>query len=225
MKNKQKKLSFDIKDVLKRVEKAIERYAKAALFDLAEQGHLSVYEQAIACLLSVRTRDEVTLPVSLKLFELANTPEKMLKLPENKILESIRSCTFPEQKLHRILEVSRVAVEDYQGNLPCDEEKILDLPGIGPKCANLILGIACAQKKVSVDIHVHRVTNRWGYVQSKNPVGTMRELEKKLPYEDWIRINALLVPFGKHICRGGLPLCSTCPVLVYCQQVGVKKHL
>ena len=220
-----RKLDFDIDNMMERVKKAVDPYAKAALFDLAEQGHRSVFEQAIACLLSVRTRDEVTLPVALDLFALAKTSEEMLRLSKDKILEVIRSCTYPEQKLHRILEISRITQEVYNGELPCEEEKIIELPGIGPKCANLILGIACQQPKISVDIHVHRVTNRWGYVQAKNPVSTMNELKKKLPKDYWITINALLVPFGKHICRGALPLCSTCPVFVYCRQIGVKKHL
>ena len=110
------------------------------------------------------------------------------------------------------------------GELPCEEPALLALPGVGPKCAHLALGIACGATLISVDIHVHRVTNRWGYVAASTPEKTMAALEAKLPKRYWIEINRLLVPFGKHICTGNLPHCSTCPVLEMCQQVGVKAH-
>jgi endonuclease-3 len=96
--------------------------------------------------------------------------------------------------------------------------------GVGPKCANLALGIACGQSRIGVDIHVHRVTNRWGVVSARSPEQTMLALEKILPKRYWVEINRLLVPFGKHICTGKLPKCSTCPVLEYCRQVGVTAH-
>jgi endonuclease III len=108
--------------------------------------------------------------------------------------------------------------------LPCDREVMLALPGVGPKCANLVLGIACGEARIGVDIHVHRVTNRWGYVQAPTPEKTMEQLEAKLPRRYWVEINRLLVPFGKHVCTGRLPKCSTCPVLDMCRQVGVTEH-
>ena len=108
--------------------------------------------------------------------------------------------------------------------LPCDFDVLTSFRGVGPKCANLSMGVACGAERISVDIHVHRVTNRWGYVETTSPEGTMRALERKLPRDFWVEINRLLVPFGKHICTGHLPKCSTCPVLEYCRQVGVVKH-
>ena len=96
--------------------------------------------------------------------------------------------------------------------------------GVGPKCANLALGIACNQSLIGVDIHVHRVTNRWGLVVTKTPEKTMEALQEELPRANWVEINALLVPFGKHICTGSQPVCSTCPLLEMCQQVGVTSH-
>jgi endonuclease III len=101
---------------------------------------------------------------------------------------------------------------------------LLSFAGVGPKCANLALGIACDEKVISVDIHVHRITNRWGYVKTSSPEKTIDALAAKLPKKYWIEINALLVPFGKHICTGQRPKCSTCPVLEYCQQVGVTSY-
>jgi endonuclease III len=108
--------------------------------------------------------------------------------------------------------------------LPCDAATLLSLPGVGPKCANLVLGIACGQARIAVDIHVHRVTNRWGYVQAGSPEQSMRALESKLPKKYWVEINSLLVPFGKHICTGTKPRCSSCPLLELCRQVGVTEH-
>ena len=101
---------------------------------------------------------------------------------------------------------------------------MLSFSGVGPKCANLVLGIACGQSHIGVDIHVHRVTNRWGYVRANSPEVTMLELQQILPAQYRVEINRLLVPFGKHICTGTLPKCSTCPVLAYCRQVGVGAH-
>jgi endonuclease-3 len=115
-------------------------------------------------------------------------------------------------------------VTEYGGELPCDREVLLDLHGVGPKCANLVLGIACGEPFISVDVHVHRVCNRWGYVQTKSPEKTMAALQEKLPQSYWVEINSLLVPFGKHICTGVRPKCSTCPLLSMCQQVGVTGH-
>ena len=100
----------------------------------------------------------------------------------------------------------------------------MSFAGVGPKCAHLVLGIACGEPFISVDVHVHRVTNRWGYVKASTPEKTMAALGEKLPRRYWIEINRLLVPFGKHICTGNLPHCSTCPVLEMCQQVGVTSH-
>jgi len=100
----------------------------------------------------------------------------------------------------------------------------MSFAGVGLKCTNLVLGIACGQAQVSADIHVHRVTNRWGYVQTTTPEKTSAALEEILPERYWVEINRLLVPFGKFICTGQLPKCSTCPVLVYCRQVGVGRH-
>ena len=107
------------------------------------------------------------------------------------------------------------------GELPANRDVLMAFPGVGPKCANLALGIAAGQSVISVDVHVHRVTNRWGYVQTKTPERTMAALGVTLPERYWVDINRLLVPFGKHICTGSRPRCSTCPVLPYCRQVGV----
>ncbi|HEX7089865.1 MAG TPA: endonuclease III [Longimicrobiales bacterium] len=218
------KRPFDIDEVMRRVRRAVRPLPKAALFELAEAGHDSVFEQLAACIVSVRTRDETMLEAAKRLFAAARTPERAAGLGVAGIEARIRACTFHERKAAQIHEIARRAVERYGGAVPCDEEVLLSFPGVGQKCANLVLAIACGEPRIGVDVHVHRVTNRWGYVRTKRPEATRRALEKRLPRRYWVEINRVLVPFGKHVCTGRLPHCSTCPVLEFCRQVGVTEH-
>ena len=148
----------------------------------------------------------------------------MSRLPVERIDEAIGLSTFHEPKARQIREIARRIVADHGGELPCADDVLLSFPGVGPKCANLVLGIACGKARIGVDVHVDRVTNRWGYVAERTPEKTMAALEAKLPKKYWVEINRLLVPFGKHVCTGKLPKCSTCPVLDMCRQVGVTAH-
>ena len=216
--------TFDIGLALKLISEAVRLFPKAAMFELAEDGFDSPFEQLVACMISIRTYDEVSLPTARKLFARARTPAQMSKMTPKEIDSLINTSTFHERKAAQIHVIAKRIMDEYDGNLPCDSETLLSFSGVGPKCAHLVLGIACGQPYISVDIHVHRVTNRWGYVKASTPEKTMAALEAKLPQKHWIDINRLLVPFGKHICTGTLPKCSTCPVLDMCQQVGVKAH-
>lgn len=218
------KLPFDLSIVLKRIEKAVKPFPKAAMFDLYERGYKTLFEQLISCIISIRTMDETTIPLSLKLFSIARTPEQLIKLTPKELEDILYGSTFPGQKAYTMLGIAKAAIEKYGGELPADFEQLTSLKGVGPKCANLALGIAGKQEAISVDVHVHRVVNRWGYVITKQPEATMKELEAKVPRKKWIDINRLLMPFGKHICTGRLPHCSTCPVLEYCNQIGVTTH-
>jgi endonuclease-3 len=209
---------------MERIAEAVRPFPKAALFELADEGLGSVFEILIACIISIRTRDETTLVCARRLFELARTPEAMRRLSAERIDAAIGESTFHEPKARQIREIARRVVEDHGGELPCEDEVLTSFPGVGPKCANLVLGIACGKPRIGVDVHVHRVTNRWGYVLEKTPEKTMAALEAKLPRKHWVEINRLLVPFGKHVCTGVRPKCSTCPVLDMCRQVGVGEH-
>ena len=210
--------------VLNEVRAAVQPYPKAAMFELAELGYSTVFEQLIACIVSIRTLDEVSLPAARRLLERARSPAALAELTPPEIDELITPSMFHARKAFQIQAIVRQTLELYGGELPCDEQVLLSFSGVGVKCAHLALGIGCNQPWISVDIHVHRVTNRWGYVSAPTPEQTMLQLEQKLPKSDWIEINRLLVPFGKHICGGSLPHCSTCPVLEMCQQVGVTSH-
>jgi endonuclease III len=218
------KRPFDIDEVIRRVRVAVRPFPKAAMFKLADEGFSSPFEQLVACIISIRTRDEVTIPTARRLFARAHTPLEVSRLTSREINQLIRACTFHERKAQQILRIARRIVDEYEGALPCEAEALLSFEGVGPKCANLVLGIACGQPRVGVDIHVHRVTNRWGYVRTRTPEQTSVALEDKLPRRYWVEINRLLVPFGKHICTGALPRCSECAVLEFCRQVGVEKH-
>lgn len=218
------KQPFDINLTMTHIEEAVAPYPKAALFELAEDGHDTAFEQLVACIISIRTRDEVSLPVARRLFARARTPEAICAMTPAEIATLIAPSAFSEAKAVNIHTIAQRTLDEFGGQTPCDSAALQSFSGVGPKCANLVLGIACGQPFIGVDIHVHRVTNRWGYVAAATPDKTMVALETTLPKEYWVDINRLLVPFGKHICTGRLPRCSTCPVLDMCQQVGVTTH-
>ena len=241
------KIPFDIDSVLDHVRDAVAPLPKAAMFALADDGYRTPFEQVVACVISIRTYDEVSLPAAKRLFAVAQTPAQLAAMSPVEIEALIRPTTFHERKARQIREIAEIVATDHGGELPCDFTLLRALPGVGPKCANLALGIssmgrgvaaggvgaagggtaenrATARRLVAVDIHVHRVTNRWGYVSAPTPEKTREALEKVLPRRYDVEINALLVPFGKHICTGVRPKCSTCPVLDMCRQVGVERH-
>jgi endonuclease-3 len=215
---------FDIHAVIRRVRQEVKQFADAAMFDLAEHGFATPFHQLAACIISVRTRDEVSLPAALRLFKVAPTSKDVAALGVKKISELIKPASFYETKAYNIRDLAQRVTDEFAGNLPCDFQVMTSFRGVGPKCANLTLGIACGATEISVDVHVHRVTNRWGLVRSPTAEGTRRLLEQHLPRKYWVEINRLLVPFGKHVCTGHLPKCSVCPVLEYCRQVGVTEH-
>jgi endonuclease III len=155
------KLPFDIAVALERIGHAVQPWPKAALFQLAEEGYRSVFEQLVACIISIRTYDEVTLPVSRKLFAQARTPADIGRLSWEELDALINPCTFHERKAGQLLAIAREVEEKYGDTLPGDRDVLLSFAGVGPKCANLVLGVACGVPVISVDIHVHRVTGRW----------------------------------------------------------------
>ena len=212
---------YPLDKMFERIEALIERFPKAAMFELKERGHGSLFEQLVSCILSIRTYDEVSLPASLALFALASTPEAMLALEERELLEAIKEVTYAERKASQIHEIARQIVEDHGGLLPADEELVRSFKGVGPKCANLALGIASGLPRVSVDVHVHRVVNRWGLVETTTPEKTLKALDKIVPEALKVDVNRLLMPFGKQHCTRYRPKCASCPVLTWCEQRGV----
>lgn len=144
----------------------------------------------------------------------------MRQLGVKEIETLIQESTFADRKAAQIHTIATILVNDHNGNLPCDVDVMLSFNGVGPKCAHLAMGIACQQPYISVDIHVHRVVNRWGYVETKTPEKTTQALEAKLPQQYWIETNQILMPFGKQICKQQ-PQCDRCPIETLCAKVGV----
>ncbi len=215
---------IDINEVFRRLRLATAGLPKAAMFQLRDEGYASPFEQLAAALISARTRDETTVPICRRLFAAARTPEQLLALPEGKLLALLHGATFAEQKARNLKRIAEEIMVRYRGRVPDRMEALTALPGVGPKIAGLVLGIAFGKPAIAVDVHVFRVVNRWGYVAARTPEKTAEALAAKLPERYWIEINERLVPFGKFICTRVEPKCSTCLLLSMCRQVGVMQH-
>lgn len=163
------KKPFNIHTVVRRIRKSVGAFADAAMHELYDKGYTSLFEQLVACIISIRTLDEVSLPVSIKLLDAARTPEAMVKLGPKAIDKLIHASSFHEVKAYQIHEIARRTASEFSGKLPCDFDTLTSFKGVGPKCANLALGIACKQSRISVDVHVFRVTKRWGIQNAKTP--------------------------------------------------------
>jgi endonuclease-3 len=177
----------------------------------------------IACLLSLRTQDKTTDEASARLFRLAETPQKMLKLPTAKIQKAIYPVGFYKTKAENIKKICEMLLSDFNGQVPDNIDGLLNLPGVGRKTANLVVTLGYQKPGICVDTHVHRITNRWGYVETASPDKTEMTLREKLPKRYWIEINELLVTYGQNICKPISPFCSQCKIHRYCKRVGVTR--
>ena len=181
----------------------------------------SPYLVLISCIMSLRTKDETTLPASERLFKLADNPRDMLKLKPRQIEKAIFPVGFYRTKAKTILGISRDIIDKHGGRVPDDLNVLLTLKGVGRKTANLVLTEGFHKPAICVDTHVHRISNRFGYVKTANPEETEWALREKLPRKYWGEYNALLVTWGQNICKPISPLCSECPVRPFCARVGV----
>ena len=179
------------------------------------------FKVLISCLLSLRTQDKVTGEASQRLFQLAQTPEAMSKLSVESIEKAIYPVGFYRVKSLRIKDLSREIIQTYSGRVPKTIEELLLLKGVGRKTANLVVTLGYDREGICVDIHVHRITNRWGLVRTKTPYQTEFALREILPVRYWKQLNSYLVTFGQGICRPISPLCSQCKIRPACARVGV----
>ena len=177
----------------------------------------------ISCLLSLRAKDATTEKISQELFKIADTPEKISKLPPKKLEKIIFSSGHYKKKAKTLQEVSKELIHKFSSQVPKTKEELLSIKGIGPKTANIVLAFAFAQPVLPIDTHCHRIPNRLGWVETKNPEQTEKELEKILPKKYWQEFNAVFVLFGKEICQPVSPWCSKCPIEKFCQKINVKK--
>jgi endonuclease-3 len=175
----------------------------------------------ISCILSLRTQDKTTHAASERIFHLARTPEEMAMLTESAIEAAIYPVGFYRRKAKAIKTISRILLTEHGGRVPEEIETLLSLPGVGRKTANLVVTLGYRKPGICVDTHVHRITNRWGYVRTKTPGQTEQALRAKLPGRYWIVINDLLVTFGQNLCKPISPHCSRCRLYRLCDRVGV----
>jgi len=177
----------------------------------------------ISCILSLRTKDTVSLPASQRLFKLAKTPQTLLTIPLHTIEKVIYPCGFYRQKAKQIIQICRDLLSNFDGIVPSTEQELLTLKGVGRKTANLVLGEGFGIPAICVDTHVHRISNRLGLVKTKTPEETERALQKLLPKKYWVEYNTLLVIWGQNVCVPISPFCSECPIFDLCERVGVKR--
>jgi endonuclease III len=177
----------------------------------------------IACLLSLRARDEATEKISQELFKIAATPEKISKLPTKKLEKIIFSSGHYHKKAQALKSVSNELITRFNSKVPSTKEELMSIKGIGPKTSNIVLNFAFNQPYIPVDTHCHRLPNRLGWVKTKTPEQTEKELMKILPKKYWIEFNGIFVLFGRTICTPISPFCSKCPISSYCPKIGVDK--
>lgn len=182
------------------------------------------FKVLISCILSLRTQDKTTGKASERLFKLASTPEAMSRLRAKTIEKAIFPVGFYRVKAERIREMSREITVRYNSKVPDEIDELLKLKGVGRKTANLVVTLGYNKPGICVDTHVHRITNRWGYLKTTTPEKTEFVLRKKLPKQYWLEINGLLVAFGQGICKPISPVCSKCSIKAYCAKVCIGKH-
>ena len=178
----------------------------------------------VSCILSLRTQDKTTGDAFRRLKRRARTPKGLLRIPERELAEIIYPVGFYNQKAKQLHEIARALLQDYEGKVPDTIEELIRLKGVGRKTANLTVTIGHGKPGICVDTHVHRITNRWGYIKTKTPDDSEFALRKKLPEAYWIEFNDLLVTFGQNLCAPVSPKCSECKLSRYCAQKGVGKH-
>lgn len=209
----------EIPEMLRRIRRRVREW------DVPVVGHYQQdpFQVLIACLLSLRTKDQTTKEASRRLFALARTPAALAALPVGRIEKAIYPVGFYKTKARRVKMISRLLLDRHEGKVPSDLDTLLSLPGVGRKTANLVVTLGFRKPGICVDTHVHRITNRWGYVTTKTPELTEAALRRKLPRRYWIELNDLLVAYGQNLCTPLSPFCSRCPLEAFCAKRGVGR--
>jgi len=210
----------DIQATLRILRREVSQWQEPVVGVVAKESS-DPFRILIACVLSLRTKDQTTAEASRRLFSLASDPSNMLRLSRRRIERAIYPVGFYRTKAKQIHEICRRLLTEYDGRVPDSLEDLLTLKGVGRKTANLVVTVGFGKPGICVDTHVHRISNRWGYVKTKTPEDTEQALRRKLPRRYWITFNDLLVPFGQNLCQPVSPYCSRCKLVKYCDQVGV----
>jgi endonuclease-3 len=215
--------AIDIDRVVRTLRRTSRQWNPTAVGAVAQDSR-DPFRILISCLISLRTKDQVTAEASARLFRLARTPRAMRSLPPARIARAIYPAGFYRTKARTIRALCRALIQEHGGMVPDDLETLLTLKGVGRKTANLVVTVGYGKPGICVDTHVHRISNRLGIVRTKTPEQTEFALRKVLPRRHWIPYNDLLVTFGQNVCKPISPLCSACPVQDQCPRIGVGKH-
>lgn len=216
-------LISDLPKVFSILKKEYARFQTPAVTEVAEGLRASPFRVLVSCLISLRTKDDVTREASLRLFRLADTPGEMARLKTAQVEKAVYPAGFYRTKAATIIDLSRELVENHSSRVPDTMEGLLELKGVGRKTANLVLTLGFGKPGICVDTHVHRITNRWGLVSTRTPEETEYALRELLPKRYWIPINDLLVAYGQNVCGPLSPLCSSCRIARWCSRAGVGK--
>ncbi|MDD5433870.1 MAG: endonuclease III [Nitrospira sp.] len=212
----------DIHNIIRILKEDVKSWDIPAVGVVAEETK-DPFKILVSCILSLRTKDITTAMASQRLFSLAGTPVSMLNLQVEQIEVAIFPVGFYRVKARNIMEMCSQLIRDYNSKVPDTIEELLKLKGVGRKTANLVVTMGYNKDGICVDTHVHRISNRWGYINTKRPFDSERVLREKLPVQYWKIYNDLLVTFGQHLCKPVSPLCSQCHIRMYCERIGVKK--
>ena len=215
-------MGFPVSEVLAKVKKAVQGCRVPSLTIISQKN--DPFAVLVSCIISLRTRDEVTYPASARLLKLAKTPAQLMKLSNTQLEQAIYPAAFFRNKSQSLKKLCKDLVDNYEGRVPDKLEELLKLKGVGRKTANLTLILGHNKPGICVDIHVHRISNRWGYVKTKSPNETEMALRDKLPKCYWKGYNDLLVTFGQNICKPVSPFCGSCAIAEICPKIDVSKY-
>jgi len=210
-------------EIIRILQIATQNMDPPAITQIVSEYGKDPYLILISCLLSLRAKDSASLPVSRLLFNSALTPYEMINISQRELEKILYSIGFYRNKARQVLSVSHELIDRFEGKVPATEQKLLSIKGIGPKTANIVLSEAFGIPAIAVDIHVHRIANRLGLVNTKSPEQTEKELKKIVPHKYWSQINPLLVMWGQNICEPISPWCSKCAISKLCPRINVKR--
>ena len=208
---------------IKILRREVRQWQEPVVGVVARESARDPFRILISCLLSLRTKDKTTSEASARLFALSHTPAGLLKLPRRRIERAIYPVGFYRTKAKAIHAICRRLLEVYEGKVPQSIDELITLAGVGRKTANLVVTVGYQKPGICVDIHVHRISNRWGYVKTRTPEETEQALRARLPKRYWITFNDLLVPYGQNLCQPVSPFCSRCKLIDMCDRVGVVR--
>lgn len=212
-----------IHSAIRILRREVRRWQEPVVGVVARESARDPFRILISCLLSLRTKDKTTSEASARLFVLGRTPVGLLKLSRRRIERAIYPVGFYRTKAKAIHAICRRLLAVYEGKVPQSIDELTTLPGVGRKTANLVVTVGYQKPGICVDIHVHRISNRWGYVKTRTPEETEYALRAKLPKRYWITFNDLLVPYGQNLCQPVSPFCSRCKLIDMCDRVGVTR--